>query len=124
MTASTIYMSLLGPEGLSRVARASHANSRSLVGKLVAAGAEQVFSGAYFHEAVIRTSVDNAKLLRSLTGQGIVGGYDLSKDYPELGNAILVCATETKTEADLDRYAEQLGRIVSKLSEPPPCARK
>jgi Glycine cleavage system protein P (pyridoxal-binding), N-terminal domain len=124
VTASTIYMSLLGPEGLSRVARASHANSRSLVGKLVAAGAEQVFSGAYFHEAVIRTSVDNAKLLRSLTGQGIVGGYDLSKDYPELGNAILVCATETKTEADLDRYAEQLGRIVSKLSEPPPCARK
>ena len=124
VTASTIYMSLLGPEGLSRVARASHANTRSLVGKLVAAGAEQVFSSSYFHEAVIRTNVENAKILRSLTGQGIVGGYDLSKDYPELGNAILVCATETKTEADLDRYAEQLGRIVSKLSEPPPCARK
>ncbi|MEW6133021.1 MAG: aminomethyl-transferring glycine dehydrogenase subunit GcvPA [Pseudomonadota bacterium] len=124
VTASTLYMSLLGPEGLARVARASHANTRSLVGKLVAAGAQQVFSGAYFHEAVIRTSVDNARLLRSLTAQGIVGGYDLSKDYPELGNAILVCATETRTEADLDRYAEQLGRIVSKLSEPPPCARK
>ena len=124
VTASTIYMSLLGPEGLSRVARASHANTKSLVGKLVAAGAEQVFTGAYFHEAVIRTSVENGKVLRSLTGQGIVGGYDLSKDYPELGNAILVCATETKTEADLDRYAQQLGRILSKLSEPPPCARK
>jgi glycine dehydrogenase subunit 1 len=95
-----------------------------LVGKLVAAGAEQVFSSSYFHEAVIRTNVENAKILRSLTGQGIVGGYDLSKDYPELSNAILVCATETKTEAALDRYAEQLGRIVSKLSEPPPCARK
>ncbi len=124
VTASTIYMSLLGPEGLSRVARASHANTVSLVGKLAAAGAEKVFSGAYFHEAVIRTNVENGKLLRSLTGQGIVGGYDLSKDYPELGNAILVCATETKTESDLDRYATQLQRIVSKLSEPPPCARK
>jgi glycine dehydrogenase subunit 1 len=124
VTASTIYMSLLGPEGLSRVARASHANTKSLIGKLVAAGAEQAFSGAFFHEAVIRTNVENGKLLRSLVGQGIVGGYDLSKDYPELGNAILVCATETKTEADLDRYAAQLQRIVSKLSEPPPCARK
>ncbi|KAB2310114.1 aminomethyl-transferring glycine dehydrogenase subunit GcvPA [Betaproteobacteria bacterium SCN2] len=124
VTASTIYMSLLGPEGLSRVARASHANTVSLVGKLVAAGAEKVFSGAYFHEAAIRTNVENTKLLHSLVGQGIVGGYDLSKDYPELGNAILVCATETKTAADLDRYAQQLGRIVSKLSEPPPCARK
>ncbi len=124
VTASTIYMSLLGPEGLARVARASHANTKSLVNKLLAAGAEQVFSSAYFHEAVIRTHVENGKLLRSLTGQGIIGGYDLSKDYPELGNAILVCATETKTESDLDRYATQLQRIVSKLSEPPPCARK
>ena len=124
VTASTIYMSLLGPEGLARVARASHANTGRLVDKLVSAGAEKVFSGTTFHEAVIRTNVPNAKLLHSLVGQGIVGGYDLSRDYPELGNAILVCATETKTEADLDRYATQMQRIISKLSEPPPCARK
>jgi glycine dehydrogenase subunit 1 len=124
VTASTIYMSLLGPEGLARVARASHGNTARLTDKLVAAGAEKVFSGACFHEAVIRTGVENGKLLHSLTGQGIVGGHDLSKDYPELGNAILVCATETKTEADLDRYATQMQRIVTKLSEPPPCARK
>jgi glycine dehydrogenase subunit 1 len=124
VTASTIYMSLLGPEGLSRVARASHANTSTLVNKLIQSGVEKVFSGAFFHEAVIRTPVANSKLLHSLVGQGIVGGYDLSRDYPELGNAILVCATETKTEADLDRYAQQLGRILSKLSELPPCAQK
>ena len=116
VTASTIYMSLLGPAGLSRVARASHANTGLLVDKLAKVGAEKVFSGATFHEAVIRTNVPNAKLLHSLVGQGIVGGYDLSKDYPELGNAVLVCATETKTEADLDRYATELQRIVSKFS--------
>ncbi|HYP67870.1 MAG TPA: aminomethyl-transferring glycine dehydrogenase subunit GcvPA [Thiobacillaceae bacterium] len=124
VTASTIYMSLLGPEGLSRVARASHAGALKLVDKLVAAGAARVFSGAAFHEAVISTPVANGKLLHALLGQGIVGGYDLSRDYPELGNAILVCSTETKTEADLDRYAEQMQRIVAKLNEPPPCARK
>ncbi len=124
VTASTIYMSLLGPEGLASVARASHDNKAKLANNLVAAGAEKVFSGPFFHEAVIRTSVENSKLLRSLTGQGINGGYDLTRDYPELGNVILVCATETKTEADLDRYASQMQRIVSKLSEPPPCARK
>jgi glycine dehydrogenase subunit 1 len=124
VTASTIYMSLLGPEGLALVARASHGNTFRLMEKLVAAGAEKVFDSPFFHESVIRTPVDNDKLLRSLIGQGIVGGYDLSHDYPELGNAVLVCATETKTESDVDRYAQQLGRIVSKLSDPPPCARK
>ena len=124
VTASTIFLSLLGPQGLARVARASHANTLKLVHKLVDAGASKVFSGASFHEAVIRTPVANGKLLHALLGQGIVGGYDLSRDYPELGNAILVCATETKTEADLDRYAQQMQRIVTKLNEPPPCARK
>lgn len=124
VTASTIYMSLLGPEGLSRVARASHASAMKLVDKLVAAGARRVFSGAAFHESVISTPVANGKLLHALLGQGIVGGYDLALDYPELGNAILVCATETKTDADLDRYAQQMQRIVAKLNEPPPCARK
>jgi glycine dehydrogenase subunit 1 len=124
VTASTIFMSLLGPTGLARVARVSHANTLKLADKLVAAGAERIFNSACFHESVIRTPVENGKLLHSLIGQGIVGGYDLSKDYPELGNALLVCATETKTDADLDRYAQQLGRILSKLSEPPPCARK
>jgi glycine dehydrogenase subunit 1 len=124
VTASTIYMSLLGPQGLSRVARASHGNTVKLVDKLVAAGASRVFTGAAFHESVISTPVANGKLLHALLGQGIVGGYDLAHDYPELGNAILVCATETKTEADLDRYAQQMQRIVAKLNEPPPCARK
>jgi glycine cleavage system P protein (glycine dehydrogenase) subunit 1 len=124
VTASTIYMSLLGPEGLSRVARASHANTTTLVKQLIQSGAEKVFSGAHFHEAVIRTPVANGKLMRALLGQGIVGGYDLSRDYPELGNAILVCATETKTDGDLDKYAQQIQRIVAKLNEPPPCARK
>jgi glycine dehydrogenase subunit 1 len=124
VTASTIYLSLLGPEGLARVARASHANTVRLMEKLVAAGAQAAFNSPFFHEAVIRTDVANGKLLHSLVGQGIVGGYDLSAEYPELGNAVLVCATETKTEADLSRYAEQLGRIVSRLSEPPPCAQK
>ena len=39
---------------------------------------------------------------------GIVGGLDLAAYYPELGNALLVCATETKTSADIDRYRSAL----------------
>jgi glycine dehydrogenase subunit 1 len=51
---------------------------------------------------------DNAKdVLRALRAQGILGGLDISGWYPELGQAILVCVTETKTAADLDHYAQQ-----------------
>ena len=125
VTASTIYMSLLGPEGLKRVAAASHANTLGLLEKLCAiTGVKRVFSAHCFHEAVIQIDAPAGEVLRALRAQGILGGYDLSGHYPELGNAILVCATETKTAADLDLYAQQLARILSKRREGPPCAYK
>lgn len=125
VAASTIHMALLGPDGLERVAATSHANTLALMNKLTTIeGVEAVFEGPGFHEAVIRISSPAGDVLRALKAQGILGGYDLSADYPELGQAILVCATETKTEADLQKYAEQLERILSKRREAPPCAYK
>ncbi|BBP01477.1 aminomethyl-transferring glycine dehydrogenase subunit GcvPA [Sulfuriferula nivalis] len=115
VTASTIYMSLLGPEGLKRVAAASHANTRSLLAQLCAiAGVTQAFTGYGFHEAVVQLDRPVTPVLAVLQAQGILGGHDLSADYPELGNALLICATETKTAADLQRYAQQLSLALSK----------
>jgi glycine dehydrogenase subunit 1 len=54
-------------------------------------------------------------VLRELETQGILGGFDLSGDYPELGSALLVCATETKTAGDIARYAAALGAAVQKV---------
>src|SRR3546814_5773287 len=55
VTAATIYMSLLGPDGLAQVASASLANTRALRDSLASlAGVEAVFSAAHFHETVIR----------------------------------------------------------------------
>jgi glycine dehydrogenase subunit 1 len=125
MMAATVHMALLGPEGLENVAAASHANTKALLDKLCSiAGVERVFDGPVFHEAAIGVDAPAADVLRALRAQGILGGYDLSADYPELGQAILLCATETKIESDLQKYAEQLERILSKRREAPPCAYK
>ncbi len=125
VTAATIHMSLLGPEGLKNVALASHANTRALLDKLLSVpGVERVFDVPCFHEAVIRVNSPVADVLRALQAQGILGGYDLSRDYPELDQCILVCATETKTEDDLEQYRMQLDRILSRRREAPPCAYK
>jgi glycine dehydrogenase subunit 1 len=43
---------------------------------------------------------------------GILGGFDLSGEYPELSDALLVCATETRNATDLQRYAEALTAVV------------
>ncbi len=125
VTAATLHMALLGPEGLKNVALSSHANTRALVDKLTAIpGVERVFPGPFFHEAVIRVSSPVPEVLRALRAQGILGGYDLGLDYPELAGCILVCATETRTDGDLAQYAQQLERILSRRREAPPCAYK
>lgn len=84
----------------------------------------RAFTHPFFHEVVLQLN-DNAKdVLRALQAQGILGGLDISAWYPELGQAILVCVTETKTAADLDHYAQHMERILSKRREAPPCAYK
>ncbi len=109
MTAATIYLSLMGPQGLERTAVASHARTRELVAALSRVkGVRRAFSGPYFHETVLLLDRPVEPVLQSLAARGILGGLDLSGYYPELGHALLVCATETKTEADIDRYAAAL----------------
>jgi glycine dehydrogenase subunit 1 len=50
--------------------------------------------------------------MRPLHAHNLLPGYVLSKDYPELGDALLVCATETRTDADIETYAGHLNRII------------
>lgn len=114
VTAATIYMSLLGPRGLAEVASASLANTRELVAQLSGiAGVEPVFAGAHFHESAIRLPKPVKPVLAALAQQGIFGGYDLSDRYPELGHALLVCATETKTAEQLAQYRAALARVLA-----------
>ena len=115
VTAATIHLALLGASGLERTALACHAQTNELVEKLCAIpGVHLVFSSARFHEAVLRFDTPVAPLLRALAAHNILGGYDLSAHYPELGAAILVCATELRNRADIDKYAEHLRRILVK----------
>lgn len=114
MTAATIYASLLGPDGLEAVAAHCHANTRALVSKLTTVnGVSEVFSAPVFHEAVLRLPRKAADVLAALAQRNILGGYDLGQDYPELADCVLICATETRVEADLDAYAAALKEVLA-----------
>ena len=73
---------------------------------------QEVFDRPVFHETVLKLGAPVADVLRALEAQGIIGGYQLTDDYPELGEALLVCATETRTEEDIQQYSTQLERVV------------
>ncbi len=114
VTAATIYMSLLGATGIARVAAASLQRTADLVARLGAIdGVKAAFTAPRFHEAALLLDRPVAPVLAALTRRGIFGGLDLTGYYPELGNALLVCATETKLDADIDSYARALTDVMN-----------
>lgn len=107
VTAATIHMSLLGPEGLYRVAAQSHANTLTLIEALTRIpGVKKAFDSPFFHEAVLSLPKPASVVLDNLKSHGVLAGYTFDDNYRELDNCLMVCATETKVPADLDKYVE------------------
>jgi glycine dehydrogenase subunit 1 len=98
---ATVYMELYGKQGLRELATQNLAKAHYL-----GSNVKPHFSGPYFNEfvAASKTPADavNAKLL----DKQIIGGLSLKKFYPELGNAMLLCATEMTKRTDMDTLAE------------------
>ncbi len=109
VTAATIHMSLLGPQGLQNVAERCHHNTHALVHALTQIkGVTQVFSAPYFHEALLRLDKPVEDVLHDLHAAGIEGGYAVGSHFPMLGNTLLVCATEMRTDDEMACYANAL----------------
>ncbi len=103
VTAATVYMALMGPKGLSSVAERCYTNTARLRNQLnQTKGVECLFSAHHFHELVIKLERPLSEVLPRLEEQGIQAGVPLEQDYPFLKNCLLLCATETKTEQDLE----------------------
>lgn len=118
VTASTIYMSLLGPEGLKNTAQACYQNAHTLCQLLAdIPGVKKLFSAPFFHEFILQCDKPIHHIQTELMQRGIQAGFPLKPYYPELGDALLICATETKTQDDLKYYADALKSSLKTKSE-------
>lgn len=114
VTAATIYLTLLGPAGLRSVALACHENTRALLERVdKVKGVELAFDRPVFHEAVIRLGRPAGEVVEAMAQRGVLAGYALGADYVGLEDALLVCVTETRTEADMNRYVEELTAVLT-----------
>ena len=68
------------------------------------------FRAPFFKEFALRCPRPAAEVNAALLREGIVGGYDLGRDYSDLADCLLFCVTEMHTRADIDRLAEALGK--------------
>jgi glycine dehydrogenase subunit 1 len=109
--AVTIYLSLLGKNGLRMLAEQNLAKARYAARQLAAIpGVAIPLAGPYFNEFVVRTPGDVDELLAELQKQKIIGGLNLERFYPELRNHLLICVTETVSREAIDRTVEVFSR--------------
>lgn len=110
--AATVYLSLMGRQGLRRVAelcyhRAHYAASQ--IGQLP--GYTVQTAAPFFKEFVVECPRPVAAVNTALREQGIIGGYDLSPDEPHLKNAMLLCVTEMNSKAEIDELVAALRAV-------------
>ena len=109
--AVTIYLSLLGKNGLKRLAEQNLAKAHYAATQLAGIpGVRLRFSAPYFNEFVVRLPGDPDELLAALQKQKIIGGLNLGRFYPELRNHLLVCVTETVSREAIERAVEAFRR--------------
>jgi glycine dehydrogenase subunit 1 len=107
---ATIFLTVYGKEGIRELAEHNLAKAAYAADALGAQpSARLLFHGApRFHEFVLETGEAPAVLSKRLLEERIIGGIDLSRWYPELGNATLWCATELNTREQIDAAAKVL----------------
>jgi glycine dehydrogenase subunit 1 len=99
--AATAYLTAVGPAGLREVAERSMIQARHVASAIEAAGlGERRFETPYFAEVSVHVP-DAARRHAALAERGIVAGYPLEGEYPELADTLLLAATELTTDDDV-----------------------
>jgi len=113
--AFSIHMSLLGEEGFRRLAELNHANAVLLADKLASVPGVEVANDSFFNEFTVRLSKPAAEVVDRLASadreRRVLAGVPVTRLYknrPELAGLMLVAATETNTEEDMDALVEAL----------------
>lgn len=109
--ASSVAMSSIGKHGLKKMAELNMKKARYAKKKFEVAGIQVLFERPFFNEFVIQLDKSVAEVNDALLDKGIIGGYDLGRDFPELENAMLVAVTEIRTKEEIDQFVKEVGDI-------------
>ena len=120
VTAGTIYLSLLGAQGLRETAIKSHRNTNYLREKLLQIpGVEDEYAGPVFNEFVVGLPVDAREVVALMAEQKILAGLSIEGLVGEksvVSNKLLVAVTEKRTQQEMDRYLDIFSKVLGELS--------
>jgi glycine dehydrogenase subunit 1 len=110
--AAGVYLSLMGRQGMRQVAELCYHRAQYAAAQIAALPGYTVQDrGPFFKEFVVQCPRPVSEINATLREHNIVGGYDLSHDYPALGNAMLLCVTEMTSKEEIDTLVEVLKHV-------------
>lgn len=113
--AFTIHMSLLGELGFTQLAEINHGKAVQLADKLTAVKGVEVIPSAFYNEFAVKLPKPAAEVVEKLVEKKILGGVPASRLFPgdaSLANVLLLTATETNTEGDMDKLVAALKEVL------------
>ena len=119
VTAGTIYLALVGPQGLREVGLKSHASAASLKAKLCEiAGVEDIFAAPTFNEFTVKLPKPASEVVTALRERKILAGLNVAdfKSVPDADNLLIVAVTEKRTQAEMDAYVTALSEVLEEAS--------
>ncbi|MCJ7839324.1 aminomethyl-transferring glycine dehydrogenase subunit GcvPA [Lederbergia sp. NSJ-179] len=109
--ASSVALSALGKQGVQEMAHQNWQKTHFAMEIFKEKGFELPFHGPHFNEFVVNIKTSVRDLNKKLMEQGIIGGYDLGREYPELADHMLIAVTELRTREELEDFAKEMGDI-------------
>ncbi|WP_084034785.1 aminomethyl-transferring glycine dehydrogenase subunit GcvPA [Anaerobacillus alkalilacustris] len=110
--AASVAMSALGKVGVKEMALQNIQKANYAKQTFINNGFTICFPNrAIFNEFIIKLTKPVKEVNELLFKQGIIGGYDLGKDYPELDGYMLIAITELRTKAEIDNLVSELGGV-------------
>ena len=113
--AFSIHLTLLGGSGLAQLAAVNHARTQAVVERLTQIPGVSLLNDAYFNEVTLVLPGDAREVLRELADRKVLGGVSLGRLFPaqeDLHKGLLVAATETTTDEDIETLAIELAAVL------------
>ncbi|MEK4973220.1 aminomethyl-transferring glycine dehydrogenase subunit GcvPA [Niallia sp. FSL R7-0648] len=106
--AASVAMTALGKHGVKEMAIANIQKAHYAKTKLKEVGFEIVYEGPSFNEFIIKCNSSISAVNRALLEKGIIGGYDLGRDFKQLENHMLIAVTELRTKEEIDEFVAEM----------------
>jgi glycine dehydrogenase subunit 1 len=111
---ATVYLATIGKHGLVRVGELSMAKAHYAAARLAEIpGVSLRFSAPFFKEFALALPRPAERVVARLLKDGILAGVPLKTFDRTLGNVLLVAVTERRTRAEIDRFADALGKVLA-----------